>query len=109
VLSAVSGLDGVIHAKARLAVLCALAAHRTLTFTQLREMVQLSDGNLSAQLRRLDNSGYMTTSRSFVGRVPRRSYSLTSTGADALRRYFDEVSGLIAWTLERWEAPVTRT
>ena len=88
-------LDRVIHERVRLAIVSALAVNDTLTFNELKKLLDTSDGNLSVHARRLEEAGYLTCEKSFEGRMPRTEYSLTTAGRKALRQYLDHMEALI--------------
>ena len=94
-------LDRVIHERMRLGIVSALAANDTLTFTELRGLLQTTDGNLSVHARKLEDAGYVTCTKGFEGRVPRTEYRLTSAGRRALGRYLDHMEALIRAARER--------
>ncbi len=88
-------LDPIIHVRVRLGIVSALAVEESLTFNELKERLETSDGNLSAHARRLEESGYVDIRKSFEGRIPRTDYRLTETGRQALQRYLDHMEALI--------------
>jgi DNA-binding transcriptional ArsR family regulator len=88
-------LDRLIHGRVRLGIVSALAVHESLTFTELRDLLETSDGNLSVHARRLEDGGYVSCTKSFEGRVPRTEFRLTDTGRTALSRYLDHMEALI--------------
>jgi len=88
-------LDRLIHERLRLAIVSALAVHESLTFTDLRTLLETSDGNVSVHARKLEDAGYVTCTKSFDGRVPRTEYRLTSVGRSALERYLSHMEALI--------------
>lgn len=88
-------LDRLIHERLRLAIVSALAVHDSLTFTDLRTLLDTSDGNVSVHARKLEDAGYVTCTKSFDGRVPRTEYRLTSVGRSALERYLSHMEALI--------------
>ena len=88
-------LDRLIHERLRLAIVSALAVHDALTFTDLRTLLDTSDGNVSVHARKLEDAGYVTCTKSFDGRVPRTEYRLTSEGRQALERYLAHMEALI--------------
>ena len=94
-------LDRVIHERMRLGIVSALAANETLTFTELRALLQTTDGNLSVHARKLEEAGYVTCTKGFEGRVPRTEYKLTTAGRRALARYLDHMEALIRAARER--------
>lgn len=88
-------LDRLIHGRVRLGIVSALAVHDVLSFAELKELLETSDGNLSVHARRLEEGGYLSCTKSFEGRVPRTEYSLTDAGRKALERYLDHMEALI--------------
>ena len=88
-------LDRVIHERVRLAMVSALAVNESLSFNELKALLDTSDGNLSVHARRLEEAGYITCDKSFEGRVPRTEYRLTPAGRRALQRYLDHMEALI--------------
>ncbi len=88
-------LDRTIHERVRLAIISALAGTPSLTFTELKELIGATDGNLSVHARRLEEAGYLTCDKSFDGRVPRTQYRITDAGRRALNDYLDHMEALI--------------
>ena len=93
-------LDRLIHERTRLAIVSALAANPSLTFSELKELLQASDGNLSVHARKLEDAGYVACTKSFAGRTPRTEYRLTASGRRALEKYLDHMEALIRATRE---------
>lgn len=87
--------DQLIHGRVRLGIVSALAVHDTLSFTELKEVLDASDGNLTAHARRLEEGGYLDCTKSFIGRVPHTQYRLTPRGRRALAQYLDHMEALI--------------
>jgi DNA-binding transcriptional ArsR family regulator len=87
--------DRVIHERVRLAIVSALAVSESLTFNELKSVLDTSDGNLSVHARRLEEAGYLTCEKSFEGRVPRTQYRLTTAGRRALEAYLEHMEALI--------------
>jgi DNA-binding transcriptional ArsR family regulator len=94
-------LDRLIHERLRLGIVSALAVNDSLTFNELKRLMQTTDGNLSVHARKLEDASYLTCEKSFEGRVPRTVYRITSTGRLALERYLDHMEALIRATRER--------
>ncbi len=88
-------LDQIIHVRVRLGIVSALAVEESLTFNELKERLDTSDGNLSVHARRLEEAGYVEIRKSFEGRIPRTDYRLTKAGRHALERYLDHMEALI--------------
>lgn len=90
-----SALDPIIHVRVRLGIVSALAVDDSLTFNELKERLETSDGNLSVHARKLEDAGYVEIRKSFEGRMPRTDYRLTEAGRDALQQYLDHMEALI--------------
>ncbi len=88
-------LNRVIHERVRLAIVSALAGAPSLSFTELKELLDITDGNLSVHARRLEEAGFITCEKSFVDRVPRTEFQLTPAGRTALDLYLDHMESLI--------------
>jgi len=94
-------LDRLIHERIRLGILSALAAREKLTFSDLKALLDTTDGNLSVHARKLEEAHYIACTKSFSGRVPKTEYRLTPTGRRALQRYLDHMEALIRVARER--------
>lgn len=94
-------LDRLIHERLRLGIVSALAVNESLTFNELKRLMQTTDGNLSVHARKLEDAAYVTCRKSFEGRVPRTQYTITAKGRHALERYLDHMEALIRATRER--------
>jgi DNA-binding HxlR family transcriptional regulator len=93
--SAVPAFDRVIHEQVRLGIASALAVNESLTFNDLKALLQTTDGNLSVHARKLEDAEYIACDKSFEGRVPKTEYRLTALGRRALERYLDHMEALI--------------
>ena len=89
-------LDRVLHERMRLGIVSALAGNATLSFLELRSLLDASDGNLSVHARRLEEAGYVACTKTFEGRVPKTTYRLTAEGRRALERYLSHLEAVIA-------------
>lgn len=96
--AAARDFDRLVYERVRLGIMSALAVNSTLTFTDLKDLLRTSDGNLSVHARKLENAGYIACEKSFSGRVPRTEYELTGKGRQALERYLDHMEALIQAT-----------
>ena len=90
--------DRLVYERVRLGIMSALAVNPKMTFNELKELLQASDGNLSAHARKLEDAGYIGCKKSFKGRFPLTEYRLTATGRRALERYLDHMERLIQAT-----------
>lgn len=94
-------LDRLIHERTRLAIISALAVNETMTFSELKQLLGASDGNLSVHARKLEDAGYIVCAKSFAGRLPKTEYRLSAAGRRALERYLNHMEALIRATRER--------
>jgi len=87
-----------IYDRVRLAIMSALMVKPVLSFSELRRLLETSDGNLSTHLKKLEGAGFVSCRKYFEGRVPRTEYRLTSKGREAFTRYLDHMEALIRTT-----------
>jgi DNA-binding MarR family transcriptional regulator len=90
--------DRLIYGRVRLGILSALAVNDLLTFNDLKALFAVTDGNLGAHARKLENAGYIACRKTFEGRRPRTEYRLTPTGRKALERYLQHIEAVIRAT-----------
>ena len=88
-------LDPMLHERGRLAIVSVLAAVEALTFTELREELGMTDGNLSVHLQKLEDKGYVAIDKQFVGRRPQTRCKLTKAGRAALTTYLNHLEALV--------------
>ena len=93
-------LDRVIHERMRLAIVSALAVNASLTFNDLKQMLNTTDGNLSVHARKLEEASYVVCNKFFDGRTPKTEYKLTASGRRALERYLNHMEAIIRKTRE---------
>ena len=91
-------LDRLIHERMRLAMVSALAVNESLTFNELKRLLETTDGNLSVHARKLEEAGYVQCTKTFEGRVPRTEYRLAPDGRRAFERYLEHMEALIRTT-----------
>jgi DNA-binding MarR family transcriptional regulator len=82
-------LDRIIHEKGRLAIMSLLAAAPQFSFTELRDTLNLTDGNLTAHIRTLQEAGYVAVTKTFQGSRPLTTFALTPSGKKAFSEYID--------------------
>jgi DNA-binding transcriptional ArsR family regulator len=90
--------DRLVYERVRLGIMSALAVRKELTFSELKALFNVSDGNLSAHARKLEEAKYLTCTKCFEGRRPKTVYRLTPLGRGALNRYLDHVEAVIKAT-----------
>lgn len=99
--NALPNLDRVIHERMRLGIVSALAVNESLTFNELKKLLQTTDGNLSVHARRLEEAEYVDCTKTFEGRMPKTEYRLTDAGRKAFERYLNHMEALIQAMRER--------
>jgi DNA-binding transcriptional ArsR family regulator len=87
--------DLFLHEPFRLAIVSMLAAAPSLTFTELRDTLEITDGNLSVHLRKLEEWGFVAIDKQFVGRRPQTTCRLTAAGREAFTRYLDHLEAIV--------------
>jgi len=91
-------LDRVIHEKGRLAIMSMLAASPQLSFTELRDTLNMTDGNLTTHIRTLQEAGYVSVTKSFRDNRPLTTCALTSAGKKAFTNYINLLESIIQQT-----------
>jgi len=89
-------LDRVIHEKGRLPIMSLLAASTELSFTELRESLRMTDGNLAMHIRTLQEAGFVSVTKSFRNQRPLTTCSLTPAGRRAFTDYIDLLEQIVA-------------
>ncbi len=89
------GIDKLIHERTRLAIMSSLAAVESLSFADLKTLLQASDGNLSVHARKLEHADYVDATKYFDGRTPKTRFRLTPGGREALASYLDHMERII--------------
>ncbi len=84
-----------LNDRVRLGILSSLAVSNRLSFSELKRLLDTTDGNLSVHAKKLEDAGYINCRKSFTDRVPRTEYSITATGRKGLRRYLKHMEALI--------------
>ncbi len=96
-------LDRVIHEKGRMGIMAVLAASSEISFTDLRETLGMTDGNLTTHLRTLQEAGYLTLEKTQHQRRPLTLCRLTATGRSAFTTYVEALERFVASTRQRPE------
>ena len=93
-----AGFDRLIYERVRLGIMSALAMNEQLTFNEIKSLFDVSDGNLSAHARKLEEAGYVVCTKTFEARRPRSEYRITQIGKKALLRYLEHIEAVIKAT-----------
>jgi DNA-binding HxlR family transcriptional regulator len=88
-------LDRLIHERARLGIVSALAVNDSLSFNDLKRLLKTTDGNLSVHARKLEEAGYISCHKFFEGRIPRTEYRLSAAGRRAFDQYLASMEEVI--------------
>ncbi len=88
-------IDDVIHGRLRLGVMAYLASAEVADFTELKNALEVTQGNLSIQLRKLEEAGYVQIEKSFLNRKPLTQVRLTPQGRQAFKDYLDVIAKLV--------------
>ena len=94
-------LDRVIHEKGRLALMSLLAASPTLSFTEMRDTLNMTDGNITAHMRTLHEAGYVAVTKAFNEGRPLTTYALTKEGRKAFAAYIDLLEQIVKQTRQK--------
>jgi DNA-binding transcriptional ArsR family regulator len=89
------GSERLIYERVRLGIMSALATNDELTFNELKALFDVSDGNLGAHARKLEEAGYIACTKSFEARRPKSRYCITTVGRKALLRYLEHIEAVI--------------
>lgn len=94
-------LDRVIHEKGRLAIMSMLAASSELSFTELRDALGMTDGNVTTHIRTLQEAGYVAVTKTFQNNRPLTTCSLTTAGRSAFTTYIDLLEQIVRQSRQR--------
>ncbi len=88
-------LDRVIHEKGRLPIVSLLAANAGLSFTELRNELGMTDGNLAMHIKTLQEAGFVSVTKSYANQRPLTTCSLTASGRKAFANYIDLLEQIV--------------
>ena len=88
-------LDPIVHAPVRLAILTVLISIKSADFTYLKEVTETTDGNLGTHLQKLEGAGYVKVLKSFVGKKPKTTLSITKSGRKAYEKYVNDIGAYL--------------
>ena len=88
-------IDDIIHSRIRLAIMSALVSIDEIDFTSLKNLIKATDGNLSVNLKKLEDAGYIKVRKEFVSRKPVTSYSLSNDGRKAFTSYIENLEKML--------------
>jgi DNA-binding MarR family transcriptional regulator len=91
----IENLNKVFDSRVRLGIMSALMVNESINFNQLKELIQVTDGNLASHIKALEESGYIKVQKGFIGRKTNTVYSTTRTGEKAFRFHLDALEQMI--------------
>lgn len=90
----ISGLNKIFESRVRLGIMSILSVNESADFNGMKELMQLTDGNLASHLKALETAGYIVSTKRFVGRKPNTAYSITEDGRSQFRAHIDALEQL---------------
>lgn len=91
-------LQKVFDSRVRLGIMSALLVNEHVSFNELKELIQVTDGNLASHLKALEENGYIKVNKGFIGRKTNTTYSVTKAGDKAFRLHLDALEQMIKQT-----------
>ena len=91
----IADLNKVFDSRVRLGIMSALMVNETVHFNELKELIEVTDGNLASHLKTLEESGYIKVQKGFVGRKTQTTYSVTKAGEKAFRQHLEALEAMI--------------
>ncbi|MBP6686493.1 MAG: transcriptional regulator [Lacibacter sp.] len=88
-------LQKVFDSRVRLGIMSALMVNAQVSFNELKELINVTDGNLASHLKALEESGYVKVNKGFVGRKTNTTYAVTKAGEKAFRSHLDALEQMI--------------
>ncbi|MDR2804917.1 MAG: transcriptional regulator [Dysgonamonadaceae bacterium] len=94
-MSIIDHLNKVFDSRIRLGIMSILSVNDSVNFNTMKELLELTDGNLASHLRTLENEGYIRSIKQFIGRKPNTNYEMTETGNNAFKEHLNALEKLI--------------
>jgi DNA-binding MarR family transcriptional regulator len=92
----ISNINKAFENRVRLGIMSVLMTNNSMDFTGLREILDVTDGNLSSHLRALEEAGYVSAEKKFLDRKPNTTYTITSSGSESFRNHLSALEELLA-------------
>ena len=94
----IANLNKAFDSRVRLGIMSALMVNDTISYNELKELLQLTDGNLASHLRGLEDAGFIDVRKAFIGRKTNTSYTATESGKEAFKQHLDALEKMIRFT-----------
>jgi len=91
----IANLNKAFDSRIRLGIMSVLIVNDTVDFNTLKELLELTDGNLASHIKALENLGYIQTIKQFISRKPNTRYKITDQGRTSFQDHLDALSNLI--------------
>ena len=91
----IENLNKLFDSRVRLGIMSALLVNDEINFNDLKELIQVTDGNLASHLRTLEESGYVKVNKGFIGRKTNTTYTVTKAGEKAFKAHLDALEKMI--------------
>ena len=91
----IANLNKIFDSRIRLGIMSALMVNESVNFNELKELIEVTDGNLASHLRTLEDSGYIKVQKGFVGRKTQTTYSVTKAGEKAFKQHLEALEQMI--------------
>ena len=88
-------LNKIFDSRVRLGIMSSLMVNEQMNFNQLKELIEITDGNLASHLKSLEENGYIKVQKGFIGRKTNTTYSITKTGEKAFKSHVDALEKMI--------------
>ncbi|MBX3241381.1 MAG: transcriptional regulator [Chitinophagaceae bacterium] len=91
----IENLNKVFDSRIRLGIMSSLMVNESVNFNQLKEIVEVTDGNLASHLKTLEENGYIKVEKGFIGRKTNTTYTVTKSGEKAFKAHLDALEKMI--------------
>jgi DNA-binding HxlR family transcriptional regulator len=91
----ISKLDKAFDSRVRLGIMSILSVNESADFNTMKQLMELTDGNLASHLKALENIGYIQSIKQFIGRKPNTQYTITKLGENSFKKHLDALEKLI--------------
>ncbi len=88
-------LNKIFDSRIRLGIMSALIMNTRINFNELKELIEVTDGNLASHLKTLEEAGYILVEKGFIGRKTNTTYVITQSGKKAFRSHLDALEKMI--------------
>jgi DNA-binding MarR family transcriptional regulator len=91
----IENLNKIFDSRIRLGIMSALMVNAEVNFNELKELIQVTDGNLASHIKTLEDSGYIKVQKGFIGRKTNTTYSVTKAGEKAFKVHLEALEQMI--------------